>query len=65
MTAPDAKPTATTNDARRRRPAKVMFQGVEILRPAVSPDTPLPRLRRAAKIAVKQYADELAASKQT
>jgi hypothetical protein len=40
-----------------------MFQGVEILRPAVPPDTPLSRLRRAAKIAVKQYADELAASK--
>ncbi len=63
MTAPDAKPTATTNGPRRRRPAKVMFQGVEILRPAVPPDTPLSRLRRAAKIAVKQYADELAASK--
>ncbi len=41
-----------TNGQNRRGPRKVYFQGVEILRPAVPPKTPLSRLRRAAKIAV-------------
>jgi hypothetical protein len=62
MTAPDTIPIASAKRP-RRRPAKVMFQGVEILPPAVPPDTPMWRLRRAVKNAVKQYKDELAKPK--
>lgn len=56
-----AKTDVTAKKARRS--PKVMFQGIEIQRPVVPPSIPLWRIRRAAKIAVKKYADELAAAK--
>jgi hypothetical protein len=64
MTSTD-KPIPEPNAKARKgkRPTKVFFQGVEIQRPAVPPTTPLWRIERAAKIAVQQYADELAAAK--
>jgi hypothetical protein len=58
MTAPDRNSTATPARPRLRR--KVIFQGVEILPPAAPPDTPMWKLRRAVKRAVKQYKVELA-----
>lgn len=62
---PMDKPTPEPKASRRKwkRPAKVFFLGIEIQRPAVPPTTPLWRIERAAKIAVQQYADELAAAK--
>ena len=56
-------PKPKTQARGRTRPPKVFFLGVELQRPAVPPTTPLWRIERAAKIAVQQYADELAARK--
>ena len=61
MDKPIAEPKTTSRG--RTRPAKVFFLGVEIQRPAVPPTTPLWRIERGTKIAVQQYADELAAAK--
>ncbi len=62
MSANETKASAPCTRA-QRRPAKVFYQGVEILPPAVPPDTPMWVLRRAVKSAVKQYKDELAKQK--
>ncbi len=56
-------PEPKTAGRKRTRQAKAFFLGVEIQRPAVPPTTPLWRIERGAKIAVQQYADELAAKK--
>ena len=61
MEQPSAKSTAPR--ARMPRSPKVVVGGIEIPRPAVPPVTPLWRIERAVKIAVQQYADELAAGK--
>jgi hypothetical protein len=60
----EEQPAKTDQAARKaRRSPKVMFGGVEIQRPVVPPTIPLSRIERAVKIAVQQYADELAARK--
>jgi hypothetical protein len=46
---------------RSKRAGKLIIQGVEIQRPAVAPNASIARIRRAAKIAVKQYAHDLSA----
>ncbi len=53
---------AKISGKKAKRPAPLIFRGVEIQRPAVAPSTPISRIRRAAKIAVKQYAHALAAA---
>jgi hypothetical protein len=59
MEEPSAKPAVADKKARRR--SKLVIDGIEIQRPAMPPVTPLWRLRRAAKIAYKKLADDLAA----
>lgn len=56
------KVNATTAIAKGRSKAgkPLVHRGIVILRPAVAPDTPLARIRRAARIAVKQHAHDLA-----
>ncbi len=57
----ESPPKTMVANKRAPRSPKVMFQGIEIQRPVVPPSIPLWRIERAVKIAVKQYADELAA----
>jgi hypothetical protein len=52
-----------TNGRAARRPNKLVIDGVEIKRPPFPPTTPLWRIRRGARIAVKQYVRDLAARK--
>lgn len=56
------QPSAKSTAPRKQIPhsPKVVVRGVEIPRPAVPPITPLWRIERAVKIAVQQYADQLA-----
>jgi hypothetical protein len=57
------KVNSTTAIAKSRSKAvklPLVHRGVVILRPAVAPDTPLARIRRAARIAVKQHVHDLA-----
>jgi hypothetical protein len=42
--------------------APLVHRGIVIQRPAVKPTTSLARLRRAARIAVQQYVDEVSAA---
>jgi hypothetical protein len=41
----------------------LIYRGVVIQPPAIAPNTPLARIRRAARNAVQQYADELSPAK--
>jgi hypothetical protein len=54
--------SAKITGTKARRPAKLIFNGVEIQRPPIAPHTPLARIRRAARIAVRQYAHDLSAA---
>ena len=55
--------TTTTATKKIRGRTPLVYRGVVIQRPAIAPNTPLARIRRGARIAVQQYAHELAAAK--
>ncbi len=55
--------TSSTTAKTIKRKTPLIYRGVVIQPPAIAPNTPLARIRRAARIAVQQYADELSAAK--
>ncbi len=59
-----SKATTNANHAAKRVPAsaRLIWRGVEIQPPAVAPITPIARIRRAARIAVKKHAHEFVAA---
>jgi hypothetical protein len=57
-----AKARTKSTKRQPRHAAPLVYRGVVIRPPHVAPDTPLAKIRRGAKVAVRRYFDELAAA---